>query len=154
MSDFKDELGASVPVEVPPELSEEWLAEISRRSLEIDSGSVTLESWSDIWTRLFARIRCVVQIEFHPEAVAEFEASPDWFVESRPTADDEFCVAVDTCLEHIFVDPDRFAQIDDRHRASVIPRFPFQIVFRHDADRLIVLAIAHAEWHPGDWRNR
>jgi len=37
-------LEASVPDDQPPALSEQWLAEISRRSAEIDSGAVTPKS--------------------------------------------------------------------------------------------------------------
>ncbi len=38
-----DELPSSVPNDQPPTLSGQWLAEIERRSAEIDSGAVTVE---------------------------------------------------------------------------------------------------------------
>ncbi|MDC0935946.1 addiction module protein [Pirellulales bacterium] len=50
-----DELASSVPDDQPPHLSPEWLAEIARRSDEIDSGAVQTESWSVIRERLFAK---------------------------------------------------------------------------------------------------
>ena len=50
-----DDLAASVPDDQPPQLSEEWLAEIERRSAELDSGSMTPEPWSDIRQRLFGK---------------------------------------------------------------------------------------------------
>ncbi|WP_083435190.1 addiction module protein [Rhodopirellula islandica] len=48
-----DDLASSVPDDHPPRLSPEWLAEIDRRSNEIDTGTVETESWSTIRARLF-----------------------------------------------------------------------------------------------------
>ena len=48
-----DDLAASVPDDQPPTLSGKWLAEIERRSAELETGSVTPEPWADIRTRLF-----------------------------------------------------------------------------------------------------
>jgi len=48
-----DDLASSVPDDHPPRLSPEWLAEIDRRSNEIDTGEVATESWSTIRERLF-----------------------------------------------------------------------------------------------------
>lgn len=50
-----DALASSVPDDHPPSLSPEWLAEICRRSDEIESGAVETESWQDIRQRLFKK---------------------------------------------------------------------------------------------------
>ena len=50
-----DALASSVPDDHPPHLSREWLAEISRRSDDIDAGTVQPETWSVIRDRLFAK---------------------------------------------------------------------------------------------------
>ena len=47
-----DELAASVPDDQPPQLSDQWLTEIDRRSAQIDAGEVATESWSDVRARL------------------------------------------------------------------------------------------------------
>jgi hypothetical protein len=39
-------------------------------------------------------------------------------------------------------------------RACGIERFPFQIVFRIDADRLFIVAVSHAKRRPGYWMGR
>ena len=51
-----DDLAASVPDDQPPSLSTEWLAELERRSTEIDSGAITTESWCDIRQRLMHQV--------------------------------------------------------------------------------------------------
>ena len=48
-----DDLASSVPDDRPPTLSSEWLAEIERRSAEVDADSVKLDSWSDVRSRAF-----------------------------------------------------------------------------------------------------
>lgn len=50
-----NELASSVPDDHPPALSPDWIAEINRRSQEIDSGVAQTESWTVIRQRLFAK---------------------------------------------------------------------------------------------------
>jgi putative addiction module component (TIGR02574 family) len=51
-----DDLASSAPDDEPPTLSDEWLAEIERRSTELDSGVVTPEPWPEIRRRLFCKL--------------------------------------------------------------------------------------------------
>jgi len=57
-----DDLASSVPDDQPPALSPEWLAEIDRRSAELDSGAVHPQPWSEVRERLF-RKHCIGQTE-------------------------------------------------------------------------------------------
>lgn len=50
-----DDLAASVPDDHPPSLSPEWLAEIERRSTEIDSGALAPVAWEKVREDLFRR---------------------------------------------------------------------------------------------------
>jgi putative addiction module component (TIGR02574 family) len=51
-----DELAASVPDDQPPALSQQWLAEIERRSTEIDAGAVTTQPWPEVRQQLFSQV--------------------------------------------------------------------------------------------------
>lgn len=51
-----DELAASAAEDQPPSLSDDWLAEIERRSAEIDAGTVTPEPWPEVRQRLFRKV--------------------------------------------------------------------------------------------------
>jgi plasmid stabilization system protein ParE len=82
-----------------------------------------------------------VQISFHPAATDELEASVDWYAERSPSSAREFCVAFDLALQKIESEPERFALVDDRHRACSVERFPFQIVFLNENDRIHVVAV-------------
>lgn len=48
-----DDLASSVPDDQPPTLSEKWLAEIERRSAELDAGEAIAEPWLQVRQRLF-----------------------------------------------------------------------------------------------------
>jgi putative addiction module component (TIGR02574 family) len=50
-----DELATALPHDGQPTLSPEWMAEIQRRSAEIDRGEVVLEPWEEIRKRMFER---------------------------------------------------------------------------------------------------
>lgn len=95
-----------------------------------------------------------MRIDFHPAATAELEESANWYAERSATAARGFAVAVDAALTKIAANPQRFPRIDPRHRACNLERYPFQIVFRDDGDRLCVVAVVHAKRRPGYWQNR
>ena len=50
-----DDLAATVPDDQPPSLSDEWLAEIERRSAEIDAG-VETDDGEAVLRELFERV--------------------------------------------------------------------------------------------------
>jgi putative addiction module component (TIGR02574 family) len=52
-----DELAATVPDDCPPGLSPEWLAEIQRRSDEIDAGLVTPVPWEQVRADLMRKVK-------------------------------------------------------------------------------------------------
>jgi plasmid stabilization system protein ParE len=95
-----------------------------------------------------------MQIEFHPEATKELEASAKWYAERSLTAARSFLVAVDLAIRSIARDPERFAFVDDKHRSGSVTSFPFQVVFRYADNLLTVVAVAHAKRRPGYWRCR
>jgi hypothetical protein len=57
-------------------------------------------------------------------------------------------------LQAIADEPDRFAAIDDRHRAVLIRRYPFQVVYRREREQIVVVAVAHAKRRPSYWERR
>lgn len=50
------ELSLNLPNEISPQLSEEWIEVIHRRSREIDTQEVKTESWESLQKRLEAKI--------------------------------------------------------------------------------------------------
>lgn len=95
-----------------------------------------------------------MQIEFHPRANEDLETSLNWYSSRSSAAARNFLVAVDLALESIRDDPNRFSRIDKKHQACSVTKFPFQIVYHCDKNRIVVVAIAHAKRKPGYWQAR
>ncbi len=53
---FIEALWETIPEDSLPQLSEEWLAEIEKRSAEYDSGSVVTVPWEEIRASAFRRL--------------------------------------------------------------------------------------------------
>jgi plasmid stabilization system protein ParE len=93
-------------------------------------------------------------VDFLPGARLDFDVSFDWYAVRSTVAAERFSVAVETALSRVAGNPDQFAEIDARHRECIVRRFPFRIVFRVEASRIVVVAIAHAKRRPGYWKGR
>ena len=95
-----------------------------------------------------------MKVDFHPSAVEELEESADWYAARSIEAAQKLLVAVDVALGKIAEQPERFPQVDASHRACSLEKFPFQIVFRYEKERLLVIAVAHAKRRPRYWKKR
>ena len=51
-----DDLAALVPDDRPPSLSPEWIAEVERRSAEIDAGEASPVPWEMVRKELFDKV--------------------------------------------------------------------------------------------------
>ncbi len=95
-----------------------------------------------------------MQVEFHPDATDELDSSANWYAKRSAEAARRFLVAIDLAVSSMTSDPDRFVLVDDQHRSCSVAKFPFQLIFRHDEDKLFIVAVAHAKRRPGYWLDR
>jgi toxin ParE2 len=93
-------------------------------------------------------------VDYLPGARRDFDESFDWYAERSAIAAARFTDAVDSTLINISANPDRFALIDAQHRACIVQRFPFRVVYRVEPGRILVVAVAHAKRRPEYWKNR
>jgi len=93
-------------------------------------------------------------VDFHPEATEELTESVDWYADRSSVAGRSFLVAVDVAIVSILNATKRFPHIDDLQQSCSVIGFPFQNIFRHDAERIRIVAVAHAKRRPGYWRDR
>lgn len=100
------------------------------------------------------RLGSIVRIDFHPDATKELTEAADWYLRQSVAAARRFAIEIDRTLEMISLDPERFAQVGRNWRGCSVQRFPFQIVFRFDGDRIRVIAVAHAKRRPNYWQHR
>lgn len=93
-------------------------------------------------------------VEYHSGAQADFDESLNWYLSRSAGAAVGFVTAVDDAIERISEAPGRFSLTCGECRYCAVRRYPFRIVFREEADRLVIIAVAHAKRRPAYWRER
>ena len=98
----------------------------------------------------------MLRIEIHPEAIAEIIAARDWYELHATNLGNDFIKEVDSAIETIDRTPGlwtRYFAIGNVRR-FLIHRFPFAIVYRHDEEKIQILAVSHLRRRPGYWKTR
>ena len=75
----------------------------------------------------------MVEVQFHPEAAAEYETALGWYLARSAQAADRFEIEVERILNLIAVNPVLFPLYQDDHRfamlwLAMLRRFPFSLV--------------------------
>jgi len=95
-----------------------------------------------------------LNIELHPSAEAEAREARVRYTAIDPAVGDRFMTALDRALARIAEQPDRWPAYVHETRRMLVRRFPFAIIYRVDAERVLVVAVAHQRRRPGYWRRR
>ena len=93
-------------------------------------------------------------IALRPEAQAEFDEAVDWYELKRPGLGLEFIAEIQSTLDRIAIAPKRLPVVFEGARLALVRRFPYQVLFQIEVDRVVVLAVFHHRRNPADWRNR
>ena len=96
---------------------------------------------------------------FLDEALAEAEAAAGWYESQQRGLGVDFHQALDEALDVIETDPRRFGQLETIRTAReirriMLRRFPYYVVYEVQAEKVVVLAVAHAGRRPNYWRRR
>jgi plasmid stabilization system protein ParE len=91
---------------------------------------------------------------FREEAYAEVVDAKEWYAAQAPGLDLEFARAVDAALATVARFPEGFPLIDRDIRRVLLRRFPYQLLYYHEGDDLVVLACFHHRRDPQSWRSR
>jgi plasmid stabilization system protein ParE len=89
-------------------------------------------------------------------ASEEFTEAVRWYEQQRRGLGAEFfdAVAATTVLIEAHPEIGTTVRDDPVTRRVLVPRFPYQVVYRLTATEIIVVAIAHLKRRPGYWKNR
>ena len=79
-----------------------------------------------------------------------------WYEAQRPGLGGDLYDAVNGTIESITRQPELGSTdyADRLSRRVLISRFPYHVVYRLEADAIIILAIAHMKRRPGYWKHR
>ena len=91
-------------------------------------------------------------LEILEEALEEAEEAARWYAERSETAAVGFTEELDAAIAQIELTPTAWPPYAYNTRRYVLRRSP-SVVYRVDANQVIVIAVAHAHRRPGYWRS-
>jgi plasmid stabilization system protein ParE len=95
-----------------------------------------------------------VRIEFHPEALAEFEDAARYYANCRDGLELRFIACVEFALSHIQKTPGRWRIFEDDVRRCLTRVFPYAVLYTIEPDYILIIAVMHCHREPGYWRHR
>ncbi len=95
-----------------------------------------------------------MKYSFHPEALAEFEASADYYSKRQAGLEFRFIDAIQTSIRHICDSPERWRIFDGELRRVLVHVFPYAILYSIEPDLVNLIAIMHSSRKPGYWKTR
>jgi plasmid stabilization system protein ParE len=96
----------------------------------------------------------VISYSFHPEAEAELEDASLFYESRMPGLGRFFAAEVERTIALIREFPDAGSPAVLPRRRVNVTRFPYSVVYRHDPDFVVILAVAHQRRRPGYWKRR
>jgi plasmid stabilization system protein ParE len=94
------------------------------------------------------------EIILRPEAETELAEAFEWYEERVPGLGSEFLLAVDAVFRCIIRNPQMYPVIHKAMRRALVRRFPYQVLFVIETNRVVVLAVFHVKRNPKRWQER
>ncbi len=93
---------------------------------------------------------------FHPEAEEEFNKAIDYYEEQQAELGLDFSVEVYKTIQRIAANPKSWTSLSKSVRRALVYRFPFGLLYSHDADseHIYIIAVMHLRREPDYWRER
>jgi plasmid stabilization system protein ParE len=89
-----------------------------------------------------------------PEAEIEMTEAFDWYEDRVPGLGSEFLLCIDAVFCAIQRTPQQYPRVHKTARRALSRRFPYEIIFVEDNERIVVLSVFHAKRNPKRWRER
>lgn len=93
-------------------------------------------------------------IGFHPDADAEVTEAAQYYEVRKSGLGSDLLVEVERALGQILTNPEASQRIGRRLRRKSLWRFPFNLIYAVNPDRIRILACAHQKRRPFYWRKR
>ncbi len=93
-------------------------------------------------------------VRFHPAARLELREARGWYEDRSTLASIAFAYEVAEAIDRIAEAPARHPVGEYGTRRSILPKFPFSIIYRADENDVVIVALAHHKRRPGYWHDR
>ena len=88
------------------------------------------------------------------EAGADIKATYRWYEAQEFGLGLQFRLAVEAATSQVQRTPERFRIASDHFRRALVRRFPFEVFYEFDDERVIVHLVFHTSQDPEKWRAR
>ena len=95
-----------------------------------------------------------LELIIRPEAEAEMIDAFDWYEERVSGLGSEFLLAVDAAFRDMLHNPCQYPFVHKKIRRVLLRRFPYEVFFVTEANRVVVIAVFHAKRNPRRWQER
>ena len=95
-----------------------------------------------------------MRYEFHPQALAEYEAAALYYAERDPAVAQRFVAAVEDALDRILESPTRWRVLDEDVRRCLARVFPYGVLYTIEPEFVLIVAVMHCSREPGYWKRR
>ena len=95
-----------------------------------------------------------MRVEFHPEALAEFEDAARYYADCQDGLELRFISRIEFALSQIQKTPDRLRIFKEDVRRCLTRVFPYAVLYTIEPDYLLIIAVMHCHREPGYWRHR
>ncbi len=89
-----------------------------------------------------------------PEARVEFDEATDWYEQRRPGLGATFVARVHEVFDHIVANPRRHAVVYLDVRKTLVPKFPYVILYHEEPGEVVVISVFHTSRDPSIWKSR
>lgn len=93
-------------------------------------------------------------VEFHPDAESELADAVAFYDAKSLRLGSEFDGAIAAAFEYVRKNPEAGSPVRGMLRRWLVKRFPYSILYREDAHRLYIVALAHHRQKPDYWIKR
>jgi len=94
------------------------------------------------------------RVEYLEAARVDFDESFNWYEKRSQAVAIGFMLAIDEAIVLVLEDPHRFPRTHGGCHYGKLRRYPFRLVFRNEAERVVIVAVAHAKRRPDYWQRR
>ena len=88
------------------------------------------------------------------DAAAEIREAYHYYKDKAEGLGLEFVRTVEACLASIERHPQMYAIVHKQVRRAVLRRFPYNLFYVVEPDRIVVIACFHASRNPKEWQRR
>ncbi|MFZ2404336.1 MAG: type II toxin-antitoxin system RelE/ParE family toxin [Methylobacter sp.] len=95
-----------------------------------------------------------MKIEFLEAAQTELDQAFEWYENQQKDLGVQFLNEFDAAIRRIANYPESYILIEKDVRRCLVKRFPYGILYGVNADKIIVIAVAHLHRKPDYWIDR